>query len=159
MKVEWARSSSSGKTNRSIIDYGGHATWNQVIDFTSKMYMDKKGLAPKMIVFTAKFVKDGKTSKTAGKLSLNLSDFVNFEKEETITRVSRLIKKKDKMQLKLTIKCVIIKLKLNNNKKLAINKETGQWEEGADSEWSASEVECSEEKRERKKKISFQKKS
>jgi len=139
--IEWSRSNQSGKTAKALIDDSGRAVWNHLVDFTSKMYMEKKGLSPKTIVFTAKYVKDNGKTKSIGKLSLNISEFVDFDKVTNTTRISRVISKEEKMQLRLSIKCVIIKMKLKNNKKLAINKDTGQWEEGADSEWSVSEME------------------
>jgi hypothetical protein len=45
------------KTTKAQVDNSGRATWNQIIDFTSKMYMDKKGLATKNISFVVKYVK------------------------------------------------------------------------------------------------------
>lgn len=143
MRIEWKRTSDNGKTNKVVPTPQGRVVFNEATTFTSKLYMEKNGLAAKALVFTLVIEdpKNGK-SKKVGKASIDLATYCNFEREESVSNIAKTFSKEEKMELKIRLKCKILKLKLKDKKKLAINKKTGQWEEASDSEvssdWEAS---------------------
>lgn len=143
MRIEWKRTSDSGKTNKVVPTPQGRVVFNEATTFTSKLYMEKNALAAKALVFTLVIEdpKNGKTKKV-GKASIDLATYCNFEKEESVSNIAKTFSKEEKMELKIRLKCKILKLKLKDKKKLAINKKTGLWEEASDSEvssdWEAS---------------------
>jgi len=77
LRIEWKRSSDDGKT-KAVSATNNTVNFNDKLEFKSNLFKDNDALANKLILFKLQ-EKDGKKSITYGKVSVNLSEYVNLQ--------------------------------------------------------------------------------